>query len=960
MTRHLPFIGKLFHVLVIGFCTFGLHHTANAFEGDIITLVRGLSNPVDVFVAGNPENQLYVADQLAGTIIRYTLTFGRTEASSGVVVAGVDPPGSIEAPPGDSGPATEVRLEAPQSIAVDALGNLYLTEGGRLRKVSAVDGKIETVSAGLVNPQGVFVREGNLYVADLAGNQVVQINTATLSVVKSIPVDAPVDVYVNAVNTLYIAHQGGLSRRLDRADSVEFVTDRIGGAGFAAGTRGEFYLPRGRQILKRLEGRPFIEAIYAGDGLVGYSGDKGPATRAKLGNVRSVFLDSHENLYIAEQGDGEGRIRKVESLELVLGTPGDQRISLVAPQRLFELGSGDRVSLELFAHGLAHVGEIELYLDFVPSDVLSMGLSKRAENGDLEFYTAPPRFFITLGGMTEVWRQNPNNPNFANVGGGVGEVNYTVRATTESLVSGDSNLGKAFIDVTDKFNALTQALVVVREIRINGFPVHPEEFDPGYPLILELKGSAFPNVGSIAVSSAKILASNTAWPSDEVPILRLRATAGSGEKDGGSIDPSVNGIRLTLLDPETGAGFAPEDFFPQNALKLYRSTDSEFDENDTEIGSSVLDTLAFGIPVVIPARRADLPKNASPYYIVTARLMHTVEHGRAFTVGFDSELITSVGNISAGTAIGEDRTIRTWQWGDTNADGMVGLVDAILVLRWIVGLDDPPDIRYRIIADANSNGLDVGDAIRILRFAFGDLISLRADKRVQPWQPEAKLLRSSLVPLENSGYSLEVDIAPAEGAVGGDLYLTYDPSVGQVNTFHIEGLSAQAIYAANTETPGRVHIAFTDPHGLSAQSALSLRLQLANGTSSEITRVDLTGRFYDASGPLGPEEIRLSHPIEPPLPSEYNLLQNQPNPFNPSTTIGYELPEAGHMILRVYTATGQLVRTLMNSHVQAGRHEVQWDGLDNSGRRIGSGIYIYRLVVDGGKFAATRRMIHLK
>ena len=84
--------------------------------------------------------------------------------------------------------------------------------------------------------------------------------------------------------------------------------------------------------------------------------------------------------------------------------------------------------------------------------------------------------------------------------------------------------------------------------------------------------------------------------------------------------------------------------------------------------------------------------------------------------------------------------------------------------------------------------------------------------------------------------------------------------------------------------------------------------------------------------------------------------QNFPNPFNPSTTIPFELRQPAHVSLEVFDILGQRVRALSDEIHSSGRHETVWNGTDDSGRAVASGIYIYRLVVDGVPLAV-RRMI---
>ncbi len=94
------------------------------------------------------------------------------------------------------------------------------------------------------------------------------------------------------------------------------------------------------------------------------------------------------------------------------------------------------------------------------------------------------------------------------------------------------------------------------------------------------------------------------------------------------------------------------------------------------------------------------------------------------------------------------------------------------------------------------------------------------------------------------------------------------------------------------------------------------------------------------------------------LPRVHALLANRPNPFNPETAIDYELPGAEKVVLEIYNLQGQLVRQLVDGMRSGGRHRAVWDGRDARGKRVGSGIYFYRLETSG--FVQTRRMTLVK
>jgi hypothetical protein len=101
-----------------------------------------------------------------------------------------------------------------------------------------------------------------------------------------------------------------------------------------------------------------------------------------------------------------------------------------------------------------------------------------------------------------------------------------------------------------------------------------------------------------------------------------------------------------------------------------------------------------------------------------------------------------------------------------------------------------------------------------------------------------------------------------------------------------------------------------------------------------------------------------------PLPQVFDLAQNYPNPFNPSTTIEYSLPQRANVTLRIYDMLGQEVRTLATGVREAGNFKVVWDGRNNTGYTVSTGLYVYRIEaspLDGGNaFASFKKMLLLK
>ena len=90
------------------------------------------------------------------------------------------------------------------------------------------------------------------------------------------------------------------------------------------------------------------------------------------------------------------------------------------------------------------------------------------------------------------------------------------------------------------------------------------------------------------------------------------------------------------------------------------------------------------------------------------------------------------------------------------------------------------------------------------------------------------------------------------------------------------------------------------------------------------------------------------------------MSQNYPNPFNPSTTIQYQIPDNNvNVNISIYNSIGQLIKTLVNETQNAGNYKVMWDGTNNSGSQVSSGVYIY-LMRCGDKFTQAKKLLLIK
>ena len=124
---------------------------------------------------------------------------------------------------------------------------------------------------------------------------------------------------------------------------------------------------------------------------------------------------------------------------------------------------------------------------------------------------------------------------------------------------------------------------------------------------------------------------------------------------------------------------------------------------------------------------------------------------------------------------------------------------------------------------------------------------------------------------------------------------------------------------------------------------------VAGGTYSyRLKQVDTDGSF----------EYSAILQVEINLPQNFTLSQNFPNPFNPETSIRYELPEAVEVKVSIFNLLGNEIRTLVNEQKEAGVHSILWNGKDNAGREVATGAYLYR--IKAGEFVETKRLTLLR
>lgn len=298
--------------------------------------------------------------------------------------------------------------------------------------------------------------------------------------------------------------------------------------------------------------------------------------------------------------------------------------------------------------------------------------------------------------------------------------------------------------------------------------------------------------------------------------------------------------------------------------------------------------------------------------------------------------------------------------GDADDDGLITVLDIIRVVRVIVLLDPEPTPGTDEYArfDANGDGtIDVADAISIVNSVLN--ILSKPSSGGTGGSAAVALGDALLLPTGESVFSVSLtsDVATA----GLQMTLNYDPHRVRVGTPRfVDGLEGLEMVSNVVGDEIRVLV-----YSLSGQQLPSnmdgfilVPVDPIEGTSlvdvSQVIVADQQAQILPVTITNG--TVRVTGAAEP---AKFALIGANPNPFNPSTTISYEVPALSHITLTVYNLLGQEVIRLVDENAVPGRYSVSWRGLNTSGASVASGIYLYRLSSSTG-FTSTRRMTLLK
>ena len=299
--------------------------------------------------------------------------------------------------------------------------------------------------------------------------------------------------------------------------------------------------------------------------------------------------------------------------------------------------------------------------------------------------------------------------------------------------------------------------------------------------------------------------------------------------------------------------------------------------------------------------------------------------------------------------------------GDLDGDGFLNILDVTRFIEIVTETGADPTFDELALMDINGDGNhNILDVVLLIEEVL-NMGGLAKDA------PIIEDITATIPPttLTNTRewQNIPVTVDCFEMVAGFQADLVFDPSVVELGIPVLaEGNESVGVFSSvsgNTMRVLGIDLA-GDMIDLASGLLMNVPVQVIDENASGA--IDFTVEDLIISGPGGVEIVAecLVSIINIGLaaPTEFSLQQNYPNPFNPTTSIRYDIAESGDAHLVIYNMLGQEVRSLVNGNQNVGRYEVSWNGLDNAGQPVATGIYIYHLQAAG--YAKTFKMAYIK
>tara|TARA_Y100001970_G_scaffold278639_1_gene384616 strand:- start:303 stop:1115 length:813 start_codon:yes stop_codon:yes gene_type:complete len=270
-------------------------------------------------------------------------------------------------------------------------------------------------------------------------------------------------------------------------------------------------------------------------------------------------------------------------------------------------------------------------------------------------------------------------------------------------------------------------------------------------------------------------------------------------------------------------------------------------------------------------------------------------------------------------------------------------------------MEYPTEDEFRNV-DVNMDGnINIADIVMMIDIIFGT-----STARLIDFDPNEIAYVDLKSDYSHSTLNLEIEYnGPIRGM---EFELNYDSDLIDIQTPYLIDFQGNVMISSNMINEETKKVIVSDMKGgtikPNGKAYLSIPVEF-KGSNYDIGQVQIdninvagfAGDLIDYVARSTTSEVKL-------IPHNFSLQQNFPNPFNPSTEIRFDLPEEGHVELSVFNMQGQKVKTLESSKMTPGYHAIVWNGTNDTGSRVSTGMYFYSIQTN--KFKAVKKMLFLK
>ena len=293
--------------------------------------------------------------------------------------------------------------------------------------------------------------------------------------------------------------------------------------------------------------------------------------------------------------------------------------------------------------------------------------------------------------------------------------------------------------------------------------------------------------------------------------------------------------------------------------------------------------------------------------------------------------------------------------GDSDFDSDTDINDVLAVVDFILEEDYPTEDEFRNVDVNMDENINIADVIMMVDIIFGTNVS-----RLMNHDPS----EIAYVDLKSdySSSSIQFQIEYNGPIRGMEFDLNFDSELIEVQTPRLLDVQSNVMISSAMIDKDTKKVIVSDIQGgiiePSGYVYLSIPVEF-KGSNYDIGFIDLENvNLAGIKGDLIQQVTRSAASEVKLIPNDFSLQQNFPNPFNPSTEIRFDLPEEGHIELVVYNMAGQKVRTIESGNMKPGYHSMIWNGTNDKGTRVSTGMYFYS--IQANNFQAVKKMLFLK